>query len=180
MSYHDIAVKHGTDKAGHGYMPYYEKILNRDFFYPESAISFKLLEIGCEKGNSLRMWKEIFPKSRLFTIDLFEEFAEPEDIGCTFLKGSQTDSEILYLARYEGPYDLIIDDGSHNSRDQLISFYGLIGCCTIYVVEDLHCCNEVLYRQGMSFGQTMLGQMKADKFPFPFELYDDKIAFIYV
>lgn len=178
MSYHDIAVKYGTDKATHGYMPYYEEHFNNlpEFIWD----SMHLLEIGCKEGASLRMWREIHPKIKLTTIDLFEEYGAPTEIeGLKILKGSQSNGRILQVARELGPYDVIIDDGSHNSRDQLISFYGLLGCTYMYVVEDLHCCNDEFYRQGMAFEQTMLGQMKTNTFPFPFELYEDKIAFIY-
>jgi len=178
MSYHDIAVKYGTDKATHGYMDHYEEhFLNLPAFMWDRM---RLLEIGCKEGASLRMWREIHPKANLYTLDLFEEFGVPIDIeNVCFIPGSQTDSERLQLLRKMGPYDVIIDDGSHNSRDQLISFYGLIGSTYMYVVEDLHCCNDEFYRQGMAFEQTMLGQMKAETFPFLFNLYDDKIAFIY-
>jgi len=179
MSYQDIAVKYGTDKAQHGYMPYYEQHFKKQIARLGED-PHKILEIGCKQGASLRMWNELFPNTQLFTIDIFKEFNPPDDILELYsITGSQTDGRILQHAREKGVYDIIIDDGSHNSRDQLISFYGLVNCTFTYVVEDLHCCNDSFYRQDMTFAQTMLGQMKDNKFPFKFDLYDDKIAFIY-
>lgn len=180
MSYQDIALKHNTDKATHGYMQHYQKRIG-DWICQNDAVPKSILEIGCEKGNSLRMWNEIFPEAKIYTIDLFQEFDFPFDCDhfLTAIQGDQTDPRVLREARNSGPFDFIVDDGSHNSRDQLITFYGLVGSSSVYVVEDLHCCNEEFYRQGLSFEQTMLGQMKSKTFPFRFKLFDDKIAFIY-
>lgn len=177
MSYQDIAVKYGTDKATHGYMPFYEQ----QFEYAISLFGGidSILEIGCKEGASLRMWREIFPDTILYTLDLFKEYGIPSDIpNLVAYTGSQTDGVLLNEVRKKR-YKVIIDDGSHNSRDQLITFYGLVQQAGVYIVEDLHCCEDDFYRQGMSFEQTMLGQMKAGTFPFRYSLSNDKIAFIY-
>lgn len=168
----EIANRHGTDKGAHGYMPHYAKHFFD--FYPES-----LLEIGCEKGNSARMWQEILPDVALTALDLFEEYPIPDIPGVEFIKGNQLDHEILYDLRNNRRFDMIIDDGSHNSRDQLVTFWSLVGSSRLYVVEDLHCCYDELYRQGLPFARTMLGQMLAGVFPYHHHLYDQKIAFIY-
>lgn len=173
MYWQDIAECYGTDKATHGYMRYYAKHL-LSCEPPES-----ILEIGCEKGNSIRMWKEIYANASLTTLDLFQEYPVPDIPGVEFITGNQLDHEILYHLRNHRKFDLIIDDGSHNSRDQLVTFWSLVGTSYLYVVEDLHCCNDESYRQGLPFEMTMLGQMKAGKFPFRHFLYEDKIAFIY-
>lgn len=174
MTWQQIAEKHGTDKATHGYMPYYAFHLNN-----REDTKHRILEIGCERGNSLRMWKEIFPKSELTTMDLFQEHPEPKIEAVQFITANQLDHEVLYHLRNHRQFDVIIDDGSHNSRDQLVTFWSLIGTSKLYVVEDLHCCNDELYRQGLPFEKTMLGQMQSGTFPFRHYLYDNKIAFIY-
>lgn len=181
-----IFEKYDTDKGskGHNYAPYYEKHL------PKTAK--KILEIGCYKGESIRCWHEIYPEAQIYTLDLFEEnpipFNEP---WFHAFKGSQVDGDRLKQLRELGPYDFIVEDGSHNSRDQLITFYGLVDCSPLYIVEDLHCCKEEFYRQGMKFKNTMLGILQKAQFAevlhagmaskyynFPFHLHDDKIAFI--
>lgn len=137
-----------------------------------------LLEIGCLHGESLRMWRDLYPQANLHTVDLFEENVMPDDIeNLKCWKGSQTDELILDELK-KIHFDVIIEDGSHASKHQLITFFSLIGNCDLYVVEDLFCCEEIFYRDGLPFEGTMLGMMKANKFPFPFKLYEDKIAFI--
>lgn len=169
----EIANQYGTDKGRHGYMPHYARHLID--FYPKT-----MLEIGCEKGNSARMWREILPKTELAVLDLFQEYPIPDIENVEFIKGNQLDHELLYNLRNNRRFDIIIDDGSHNSRDQWVTFWSLVGSGRLYVVEDLHCCYDELYRQGLPFARTMLGQMLAGHFPYRFQLYDQKIAFIYV
>lgn len=148
MTLDELAIKYGSDKSslGHNYMPFYEEHLPKN---PK-----KILEIGVLTGSSIRMWKEYFPEAEIHGLDLFEEKLIPEIEGVKFWKGSQTDADILHLLRKE-KYDVIIDDGSHNSRDQLISFYGLYGNGISYFVEDLHCCEEEFYRQGLPYVMTI-------------------------
>lgn len=172
MNLNELGLKYGTDKAIHGYLKYYQE-------YLKCHDVRSLLEIGCERGNSLRMWREYFPEAILYTLDLFEEFQPPTDIRDLYIiKGSQVDDEILfYLSNFE--FTVCIDDGSHNSQDQWITFNALFPRCSLYVVEDLHCCEEEFYRQGLTFDETMLGQMQNGTFPHKFKLHDNKIAFIY-
>lgn len=174
MNLQDIAERHGTDKAQHGYMGHYLHHLLGTWEDVES-----LLEIGCEKGNSIRMWQEVFPAADITGVDLFQEYPVPTIEGVEFITGNQLDHELLYNLRNNRRFDVIIDDGSHNSRDQLVTFWSLVGTSRLYVVEDLHCCNDESYRQGLPFEKTMLGQMQNGSFPFVHHLYDNKIAFIY-
>lgn len=168
-----LAIKYGTDKrenGGHGYMKYFAKHL------PENPK--RILEIGCLGGASLRMWRELYPKAEIHSLDLFIEYIQPTDIeNVIYWKGNQTDQYILeQLRRLE--WDFISEDASHNSRDQLITYFSLAGSCDLYICEDLHCALSELYQQGLPFEQTMLGLMLRDKFPASFDLYDEKIAFI--
>lgn len=176
ITWQQIAEKHGTDKASHGYMPHYGKHLPNN---PK-----RILEIGCLAGASLRMWREIYPDAEIHCLDLFEEHPQPTDIpGVIYWKGNQTDQYILEQIR-RLDFDVIIEDGSHNSRDQLITFWSLWGCCKIYVVEDLHCAFDEPYRQGLPFNCSMLSQLQ-DAQHLELQslkwvwIYDNKIAFIY-
>lgn len=180
MNLQEMAEKHGTDKAQHGYMEHYEKHFDAGKWSSQRPIRINsILEIGCLQGNSIRMWKEIFPFAEIVGVDLFLEFPVPDISGVEFITGNQLDHELLYNLRNNRHFDVIIDDGSHNSRDQLVTFWSLVGTSRLYVVEDLHCCNDELYRQGLPFEKTMLGQMQNGSFPFVHHLYDNKIAFIY-
>lgn len=171
MKLQDYAAQYGTDKLQHGYIPYYEKYL--------AGFSGKLLEIGIKDGASMRMWSAFMPNATLFGLDLFEEYPIPKDLpNVTFFKGNQLDHHWLSHIRDVIKPDVIIEDGSHNSADKWVTFFSLIGGCKTYIVEDLQTDLEPFYNQGLSFGATMLGMMQAGTFPYPFELYANKIAFI--
>ncbi len=181
-----LAEKYGTDKLTHGYIPHYIKHLPKK---PK-----KILEIGCFKGASLRMWRECFPDCELQTLDIFKQHSPPTDIGNLICHtGSQSDIKVLSMLK-DYDFDVIIDDGSHNSHDQNTSFDYLFKNALkrkgLYVVEDLHCCTEEFYRRGMKFEETILGRIKqanasgtsgtlAPAFPYRHHLYLDKIAFIH-
>lgn len=166
----DIAPKYDTDKNQHGYIQYYAKHL------PGNAS--KILEIGVHTGESIKMWHEVYPYAQIYGLDIFTNGIPFQADWVTWVKGSQVDGEILKELRNIG-FDFIVEDGSHNSRDQLITFWGLVGCAPLYIAEDLHCCTEGFYRQGLNTYNTMLGLMVSELFPFQHDLYMDKIAFIY-
>lgn len=130
--------KYGSDKAEHGYHEFYAKWLPKN---PN-----RILEIGVKEGASIRAWREIFPEAEVHGLDLFKEFPIPDIPGAVFHQGDQTDYKLLqHLRKYE--FDVIIDDGSHNSRDQLITFFGIYsGGKQRYFIEDLHCNEYQSYR----------------------------------
>jgi hypothetical protein len=139
MTLHELAKKYGTDKLKHGYLPFYEKYLPKN---PK-----KILEIGVKEGASIRMWREYFTNAEIHGLDLFEEFPIPNIEGVTFHKGNQLDHQLLAKLRKED-FDVIIDDGSHNARDMLVTFFSLYSG-KHYFIEDLHCNDEDFYSQGL-------------------------------
>jgi hypothetical protein len=168
MTLDELSVKYGTDKGSlkHNYMPFYEKHLPKN---PK-----KILEIGVLKGASLAMWSEYFPEAVIHGLDLFSDHSEAEvrsflldECGCNNIvlhQGNQCDYVLLDELRHEN-FDVIIDDGSHNSRDQMITFFGLFNGGQYYI-EDLHCCNQEFYRAGLplSFTAAELFFKYADKY----------------
>lgn len=129
MTLQEIGLKTGTDKAHtHKYCDFYEKVLPKD---PK-----RILEIGVKYGSSLRMWKEYFPDAEIIGIDI----AEPIQVeGCVVLQIDQCDQFALSEL---GMFDLIIDDGSHMTLHQQISFnqlyYHNLNQGGLYIMEDLH------------------------------------------
>ena len=106
----------------------------------------KMLEIGVFRGGSLRMWKDYFhPDSTIVGIDIDKTCKDHEiaDRNVFVRIGSQADPEFLAEVNEEfGPFDIILDDGSHKTHHQNISFGALFrsalkdgGC---YMVEDVH------------------------------------------
>lgn len=152
----DLFLKYESDKAQHGYADFYEKHL------PKRPLS--ILEIGVKDGASLRAWLEYLPSANIFGLDLFAGNQMPEDLlnneRVKLIKGNQCDWLLLeQLRKYD--FDIIIDDGSHNSRDQMITFFGLYNGKQYYI-EDIHCCDEDYYRQGLpsSFtAKSVFGEM---------------------
>lgn len=148
-----LAAKYGTDKLQHGYIPFYEKHLPKE---PK-----RILEIGVKEGRSLAMWAEYFPNAEIHGLDLFGEFnqwqaleffgihgqEQYEESRFTLHQGNQCDHLLLERLR-DFDFDIIIDDGSHNSRDQLMTFFGLFNG-KHYFIEDLHCCDEDFYSQAL-------------------------------
>jgi cephalosporin hydroxylase len=105
-----------------------------------------MLEIGVFRGGSLRMWKEYFhPDSTIVGIDI-DKSCQAHEIANqkVFVRiGSQADPAFLATVNGEfGPFDIILDDGSHKTHHQIVSFGALFrsalkddGC---YMVEDVH------------------------------------------
>jgi hypothetical protein len=137
-----LAIKHGTDKWTHGYIPKYE-----NHFSALRLRKMNILEIGIggyadpkSGGESLRMWKDYFPNSTIYGIDIHDKKAHEED-RIRIFQGSQTDSEFLRaVAEKVGTLDIVIDDGSHVNEHIVSSFNTLFPLLTkngIYVVEDM-------------------------------------------
>lgn len=144
MTLFELAKKHGSDKAEHGYCNFYTQTL------PENPK--KILEIGVLHGASIRMWKEYFPEAEIHGLDLFIENDIPDIPGVIWHKGHQCDYFLLEeLRKHE--FDVIVEDASHNSRDQLITFFGLFNG-NHYYIEDLQCADEEFYRQGLPLPAT--------------------------
>ena len=125
----------------HHYFDIYSK-----HFGPYRDRPIKMLEIGVYRGGSLRMWKDYFhPDSTIVGIDIDKTCKDHEiaDRNVFVRIGSQADPRFLAEVNEEfGPFDIILDDGSHKTHHQNISFGALFrpalkdgGC---YMVEDVH------------------------------------------
>jgi hypothetical protein len=138
----NLAIKHGTDKWGeHFYTPVYH-----DLFRDIRLEKLRVLEIGIGGfglrdfgGESLRMWAEYFPNARIVGIDIHQKnLALPASVRCE--RGSQSDLAFLKrLVDGHGPFDIVVDDGSHRPDDMLASFGFLFPRMSergIYVIED--------------------------------------------
>lgn len=150
----ELAFMYGTDKGkdGHNYIPFYEQHLPKN---PK-----KILEIGVKTGASISMWQKYFPEAEIHGMDLFIENPEPNIPGVKWWKGNQCDWRILEVLRREN-FDVIIDDASHNSRDQMMTFFGLFNG-KHYFIEDLHCCRNEFYQDGLPIDFTADGMFNND------------------
>lgn len=139
----DLAVLFGTDKwGGHWYTPHYQR-----YFEPFRELSVKVLEIGVGGynspdlgGESLRMWKHYFRRGLIYGLDVFAKPNLAEN-RLYVLQGDQGDERFLdSMASQIGPFDIVIDDGSHFSHHVITSFNALFPHVRpggLYVIEDL-------------------------------------------
>ncbi|HUO22888.1 MAG TPA: FkbM family methyltransferase [Caulobacteraceae bacterium] len=132
-----------TIKDGHKWLNYfaaYEQCFGAYVGQP-----CRVLEIGVNKGASLELWKRYFgDASSLVGIDILPECAQYEDAARDIHVriGSQADPEFLARVVAEfGPFDIIIDDGSHVASHQIAAFNALFLSALkdggVYLIEDV-------------------------------------------
>ena len=134
----ELAIAFNTDKSSrtHNFTKHYEV-----YFELLRDAPLKLLEIGVQSGASLRMWKQYFPKAQIYGLDYYDVDVMQEDRIKVF-KGMQNNIELLEQVLLDGPFDIIIDDGSHQNKDIMASFEYLFPRMKpggIYVIEDTTC-----------------------------------------
>lgn len=123
------------------YLPIYERYLSK---FVDRQIN--LLEIGVQNGGSLEIWSRYFLRAnKIIGCDINKKCSELryEDNRITVISGDINLSQThLMIEEKAVGFDLIIDDGSHMSRDIISTFknfYPKLNCGGIYLVEDLHC-----------------------------------------
>ncbi|WP_328746841.1 hypothetical protein OHT57_14720 [Streptomyces sp. NBC_00285] len=138
-----LSVRYGSDKwaSFHWYTQHYENHFAR---YRDRPV--RILEIGIGGyagalgGPSLKMWKRYFHRGMVYGLDLFDKSALDQD-RLKALTGDQGDAEALReLAEEHGPFDIVIDDGSHENEHVRVSFDALFPYVQpggLYVIEDL-------------------------------------------
>jgi len=108
----------------------------------------RLLEIGVQSGRSILMWRAWLGKrAHLGGIDIG---GIPPDCGLDWqYEGPQADPATLIAATAAGPWDIIIDDGSHAPMDQIVTLRALWAAVAAngwYCIED--CMSSYWPREG--------------------------------
>ncbi len=122
----------------HHYLPLYER-----YFGPYRGKPLRMLEIGVFQGGSLDLWRRYFgPDAVLFGIDIDPACAAFNGQSAQVRIGSQEDAAFLRSVVAEmGGIDIVLDDGSHNSRHiraGLDVLFPLLNDGGLYMIEDLH------------------------------------------
>jgi cyclopropane fatty-acyl-phospholipid synthase-like methyltransferase len=135
----NIGLKYGTDKASknHNYLNFYER-----FLAPLRFVSgVRLLELGVFEGASVKMWEEYFPEAKIIGADndraklkyatarIVMEYADQSDVA-----------DLIRLSQAHGPFDVVIDDGSHIWDHQIASLrylYPFVKTGGYYILEDI-------------------------------------------
>lgn len=125
----------------HKYMHYFD-VYERHFarFRNQEVV---ILEIGVSHGGSLQMWRDYFgPRAKIYGIDVNPECRKLEEEHIKIFIGSQSDKNFLReIKKSIPPIDILIDDGGHNMRQQIVSYEELFPHVKengIYLIEDLH------------------------------------------
>src|SRR4051794_11114919 len=103
----------------------------------------KVLEIGIYQGGSLDMWSWYFGDQATFVgIDIDPRAREATDPRHAVEIGDQTDADFLRRVNEEhGPFDIIIDDGGHEMRQQIVTaetLFPVLADGGVFLVEDCH------------------------------------------
>jgi predicted O-methyltransferase YrrM len=121
------------------YLPIYESVVDR-------TRPIRMLEIGDFYGDSLQMWQEyLHPDSLIVGIDINSKLLKIADSVGIHVRfgGEQGVSFLKEVAAEFGPFDVILDDGSHTSSHMVDSFRSLfanvLSDSGVYMVEDVDC-----------------------------------------
>lgn len=120
------------------------------FFHRYAGKAVKFLEIGVFRGGSMQMWKDYFgEKATIVGIDIDESCKRFEGDNVHICIGSQADRKFLEeVSGKWGPFDVILDDGSHMMEHQITTFetmFPLLNESGIFMCEDCHCCYSPRY-----------------------------------
>jgi len=128
--------KYGTDKVTrhnyHNIFPFYiEK------FYDKSG---GMIEVGLQKGSSLKMYLDLFPKMHIYGLDI--EPSPTRGDRHTIIKCDQSLETDLKnaMAKIKHPIYFINDDGSHIPEHQVLTFnmtFPTLESGGVYIIEDI-------------------------------------------
>jgi cephalosporin hydroxylase len=138
----DLAAIFRSIPGGHKWLHYFQ--IYEETFAKKRGTPLRILELGVYHGGSLAMWKRYFhPDSVIVGLDInpdCQRFHDPAN-GVHVVIGPQQDAALLSrIVREHGPFDVIIDDGSHVVSHMVASFNALFGEGLrpdgLYLVED--------------------------------------------
>jgi hypothetical protein len=102
-----------------------------------------MLEIGVSHGGSIDVWQRWLGRGcHIIGIDIEPRCLELTRRGVSIEIGDQSDIAFLEdVARRHGPFDIVLDDGSHFGDQQIVTLDILwphLKDRGVYLVEDLH------------------------------------------
>jgi len=170
-----LGLKFGTDKSSreHDYLSFYEL-----FFERIRHENIKLLEVGVLFGASLRLWGEYFPKGTIVGADIdpsVKSHSRPRIL--TEIIDQSNIEELVHLGVKHGPFDIIIEDGSHLWEHQITTLKTLFPFLKnggYYIAEDLHTNFGTLADQYQ--GSSSLSFVEYSKKLLELRVGDDQVA----
>ncbi|GAA3861874.1 class I SAM-dependent methyltransferase [Saccharothrix violaceirubra] len=166
----ELCRAYGTDKWGgvHWFADVYERHL-REF----RDVPLRVLEIGVGGyahpsygGESLRVWKRYFHRGLVFGVDVFDKSGVDEPRIVTAVVDQSDPDALVALDERYGPFDIVIDDGSHvnaHVRTALDVLFPRLRPGGLYVIEDLwtsYCAGYGGDEDGPAGDGTSIGLLK--------------------
>jgi len=135
-----VGVLEGSDKSstvrfGWDYLRHYEMLFAQFRRRP-----INLIEIGVQRGASLRVWKWYFSAAQIVGIDIDPACAALAGERIAIETGDQTDGPFLDAVCDKYPPSIVIDDGSHLAEHIIVTFeriFPLLAPGGLYVIEDM-------------------------------------------
>lgn len=130
------------------------------YLAPIRDAATSVLEIGVKRGGSLLLWKEYFPNAQVIGVDIKPDLEGLAEDRIAIRIGDQGDQAFLAsLIAEAAPFDLVLDDGSHqfdDQRDTLLALWPHVKPGGIYVVEDVHTSYRPKYSGGLGHEGTFM------------------------
>lgn len=153
----DLLAKESRADKGSHYHNYTE--IYSQYFNSIKYLPIKFLEIGINTGNSVKLWEQFFNNAELHFIDITYDNVEYFSQRSRYHLVDQENPAALNRFIQEcGDFDVILDDGGHTMRQQIVSFVNLfphIKKGGMYIIEDLHTSYWPSYGGGMRKGTTI-------------------------
>lgn len=126
-----------SDKCStHSYGDLYARVLDR-----RRGEALRILEIGIDRGRSLRAWREICPAAEIWGVDIRQEAVDAAvRDGFRAVCANAADAAALDAALGDLAFDLVVDDGSHREADQIAArdyFLPRLNPGGVLVIEDV-------------------------------------------
>jgi len=134
--------KRADGPKANGYLPLYLAYFMAHGFDREAPL--KILEVGTNKGSSLRMWAEYFKNAQVFGTDITRGYELPGMLEhpniTTDLVDQGDHTAMVEYGYHNGPWDIIIDDGSHRQDHIMITLgamFQFVRPNGLFVIEDV-------------------------------------------
>jgi len=138
-----------TDKLELGYGPTYATlaaVLARSLYLLDPAgpapqlteDTVRVLEVGVAAGGGMDYFGEVFNTSRVYGVDVKVEAGRPDQYD-RIVTCSQDDPNLPLAVEHWGPFDVIVDDASHEAYPTsvtLVNLWRLVRPGGFYVIED--------------------------------------------
>lgn len=124
-----------------------------------------ILEIGIAEGGSLELWRKYFgPEAVIMGIDIADRSALEGESANRVFTGDQGSPEFWNMVIPQiGRPNIIIDDGSHKCKDQIVTFtklFPLLQDEGLYVIEDIHTSYRASYGGGLWNTDSFIEHLK--------------------